>query len=62
MHHRSHDWGSASAGGSTSGGGVCIQGGRSPSDTIGYGQQAGGTHSTGIHSCWPFIFIKQTNW
>ena len=22
-----------------------------PSDTMGYGQQAGGTHPTGMHSC-----------
>ena len=27
-------------------GGVCIQG-----DTTGYGQRAGGTHPTGMHSC-----------
>ena len=32
---------------------VCIQGGgsASPSDTTGYGQQAGGMHPTGMHSC-----------
>ena len=47
------------------GGGVCIQGGLHPvgggcawglgrppqSDTTGYGQRAGGTHPTGMHSC-----------
>ena len=36
--------------------GVCIGGGVAqtppPSDTTGYSQQAGGTHPTGIHSCW----------
>ena len=33
---------------------VCIQGGLAdptPSDTMGYGQQAGGTHPTGMRSC-----------
>ena len=36
-------------------GGVCIQGGWAdppPLDTTGYGQRAGGTHPTGMHSCW----------
>ena len=23
-----------------------------PPDTTGYGQQAGGTHPTGVHTCW----------
>ena len=34
-------------------GGVCIQGGwtEPPSATTGYGQQAGGTHAIGMHSC-----------
>ena len=26
-----------------------------PADTTGYGQQAGGTHPTGMHSCSPFF-------
>ena len=47
-------------GGSASGG-VCIQGGGlgtpRPSDTTGYGQRAGGTHPTGIHSCFVVVFL-----
>ena len=40
----------------TGGGESCIGGwaGKTlppPSDTMGYGQRAGGTHHTGIHSC-----------
>ena len=45
--------------------GVCIQGGSTssegglppspPSDTRGYGQQAGGTHPTEMHSCFNFL-------
>ena len=56
MHHRPHDKGQ----------GVCIQGGSAcmrgvyiwgvgeippRSDTTGYGQQVGGTHTTGMYSC-----------
>ena len=37
-------------GGSTSGGGGEV-GHTPPSDTTGYGQRAGGTHPTGMHSC-----------
>ena len=29
-----------------------------PSDTMGYGQQSGGTHSTGMHSCLVTEFSK----
>ena len=47
--------GSASREGGLHPGEVCIQGGLvrppSPSDTTGYGQRAGGTHPTGMHSC-----------
>ena len=49
---------SASGGGGLHRGGVvCIQGGWAdhappPSDTTGYGQQAGGMHPTGMHSCY----------
>ena len=35
-------------------GGVCI---RDTWDTMGYGQQAGGTHPTGIHSC--FFLVQR---
>ena len=47
-------------------GGVCLQGGLHPgglgrpprqSDTTGCGQQAGGTHPTGMHSC-VYLFYK----
>ena len=42
MHHRSHDHGGLLPGGL----------GRPPeSDTMGYGQQAGSMHPTGMHSC-----------
>ena len=33
------------------GGVVCIHGSLHPGDTTGYGQRAGGTHPTGMHSC-----------
>ena len=41
---------------------VCIQGvgwadPHPPSDTTGYGQRAGGTHPTGMHSCFRKIYI-----
>ena len=38
------------------GGGVCIQGVEDPRplDTMGYGQRAGGTHPTEMHSCGTF--------
>ena len=42
--------------------GVCIQVGWAdptpppPSDTTGYGQRAGGTHPTGMHSCQIILF------
>ena len=36
------------------GGGV----GQTPSDTTGYGQRAGGTHPTGMHSCSLFLQIQ----
>ena len=66
MHHRSHDQGDLYPGGLH----PCIQGGLHPgrglgrpppppSDTIGYGQQAGGTHPTGMHSC--FKRFSSTN-
>ena len=76
MHHRSHDWGVCIQDG------VCIQGrfGRTslhpqpPLDTIRYGQQAGGTHPTGMHSClfsdhfcrwydhWVFFIETNNHW
>ena len=49
------------------GGGVCIQGGLHPAESAsvggggvgqtspGYGQRAGGTHPTGIHSCFTHL-------
>ena len=43
------------------GGRVCIQGegvGQTPLDTTGYGQRAGGTHPTGMHSCLNFYFTE----
>ena len=50
MHHRSHDWGPASSGGSASGGsaslGACLQGRWADPGT----REAGGMHPTGIHS------------
>ena len=38
----------------STGGGRFGGGGQTPpqSDTMGYGQLAGGTHPTGMHSCW----------
>ena len=45
-----YPWGSASSG-------VCLQGGWADLpprwDTMGYSQQGGGTHPTGMHSCCP---------
>ena len=32
-------------------GGVCHHADPHPSDTMGYGQRAGGMHPTGMHSC-----------
>ena len=56
MHHRSHDqWGLHPGGRGFCLQGVCIHGGLPPGgdtwDTMGYGQEAGGTHPTGMHSC-----------
>ena len=62
MHYRSHDQGmAASREGGLPPDGVCLQGGvhlkgvgqipRDTWDTMGYGQQAGGMHPTGRHSC-----------
>ena len=47
-------------GSASRGGGVCIQGGlgRPPWDTTGYGQKAGGTHPTGMHSS---LCLAKTN-
>ena len=48
VHHRSHDQG------------VCIRGmgvGQTPPSTMGYGQQAGGTHPTGMHSCFENVLM-----
>ena len=57
MHHRSHDWGGLHPDGlhlgSASGGGWRGAGPPSPGDifdTTGYGQQASGTHPTGMYS------------
>ena len=50
MYHRSHDWGGAASNG---------EGGADPRDTwdtTGYGQQAGGTHPTGMHSFFLSLF------
>ena len=51
MHHRSHDQGGRSGLGGL---------GSTPSqwDTMGYGQQASGTHPTGMHSC--FVSIGES--
>ena len=32
-----------------------------PSDTTGYGQQAGGTHPTGMHTCFRFCLTINFN-
>ena len=59
--------GSASGESASRGSGVCIQGwgglhpgglGRPPWDTTGYGQKAGGTHPTGMHSS---LCLAKTN-
>ena len=40
-------------------GGVCIgEGADPPSDTTGYGKRVGGTHPTGIHSCFIILITK----
>ena len=61
IHRRSYDQG------------VCIEDGGSasrggwadppppPQSTTGYGQQAGGTHPTGMHSCSKYFKTKQIN-
>ena len=56
MHHRSHDQGGLHLGGSASRGSASKGEGGLPTDrdtwdTMGYGQQAGGTYPTGMHSC-----------
>ena len=63
MHDRSHDQGSLPpGGGDLPPGGSASRGlGRSPHltltlRTIGYSQQPGGTHPTGMHSCWCYSF------
>ena len=59
-----HPGGSAS-GGSVSGEGVCPRGAcfhggwadpSTQSDTMGYGQRAGGTHPNGMHSCYSIFY------
>ena len=35
----------------------CMLGCTPPADTTGYGQQADGTHPTGMHSCFTFAFF-----
>ena len=62
LHPRGLYLGSLHPGGSASRGvclqvGVCIQGRWADPypDTMGYGQGAGGTHPTGMHSCWFYI-------
>ena len=55
MHHRSHDWGSASVGSASR-----VVGQTFPRDTwdiTGYGQQAGGMHPTVMHSCLKYVVI-----
>ena len=43
--------GASASGGSASWGGFASGGGQTPPwDTMGYGQRAGGTHATGMHS------------
>ena len=71
MHHRSHDQGVCIQGrvwSASEGGAVCIHRGlhpgglgRSPMDTIGYGQQAGGAHPTGTHSCLKYCYTIAEN-
>ena len=43
-------------------GGVCMGGGlgrpSTQSDTMGYGQRAGGMHPTGMHSCYDLNLLK----
>ena len=51
MRGRLHPGGLPSRGCPHPGGGLPWMGGRLPSDTIGYGQQVGDTHPTGMHSC-----------
>ena len=67
MHHRSHDWGPASSGGSASGGsaslGACLQGRWADPGT----RKAGGMHPTGIHSYLirifaVYIYRPQRSW
>ena len=69
MCHRSHDQGGLRPGGDGGlhaggegglhpGGGLHQGGADPPSppwDSMGYGQQAGGTHPTGMHSCFHFV-------
>ena len=68
MHHRSHDQGGGSASR-----GVGLHGGLRPGgwanplprdtwDTTGYGQQAGGTHPTGINSCCRIYLHPTKSW
>ena len=50
MHHRSHDEGGLHPGRAASRGDLPAGGLGRPPSTTGYGQQAGGTHPTGMHS------------
>ena len=54
-----HPGGLHQGGSASGGGGVCMQKGlgRPPSDSMGHGQRAGGTHPTGMHSCVVSIFL-----
>ena len=50
-----HNWEGLHPGRESASRGVCLKGvGQNPPpqlNTVGYGQQAGGTHPTGMHSC-----------
>ena len=50
MHGRGHAWQVTCMAGRMYGRGVCM------ADTMRYGQQEGGTHPTGMHSCFKICF------
>ena len=56
MHHRSHNQEGSAFGGSVS------RGADPPPRSMGYGQQVGGTHPTGMHSCSECDCIFKSNY